>query len=522
MSESNAVIANTITSFDVSLLASSSRLVADKALADYLPSVRAVLLWNLFRGLSQQTEGLKTMLEQDDGVVSGDTQRQEILRPVIRSIAEKIRQLSVYVDANRAMDLQLLARIRFHDAWAQDTTLAIFRECRGWSHMRYSIFLRFLRESAGVATPYEFDAMCNTIAVEGGPLQRMSAAPSTAVKQSCERLFTDLVATNIGMLRRTASAHHIDVALGYLLSISHRESYHSTSLMEVIGIYLTQRNSAAGLCAFFDRYRVNLLWPRIASRMKKCVPTFEDIYVKAIWELASVASRCLQDTRPQRAVYRADFEFWALTAISKNTTAYASTTILVKLNILSALHHQHFEGPLAVQHLLKHPLISTTSDLKDATLAFPSDGIRDDDLGLFRAACVVAHITALTDFLAACSSQVLPYKAAETLACIAFPEFPPITDFNRHPQIELARAVQRLVHSQMAGQESSNTFISPLVAMLRRSIVNVLTDLSARCTIMDAIVELEEFSSEPFGKAEEEAASHFVLPIDSSELRRKG
>ncbi|KAJ7677119.1 hypothetical protein DFH06DRAFT_1169821 [Mycena polygramma] len=508
MSEANTVVSEAITSFDVSILMSSSPLVVDHGLANYLPSVRAILLWNLFRGLSQQTEGLRTMLEQDARIVSADTQRQGIVRRMIQSIAEQIRQLSDYVYSHRAKDLKILALIQFHDAWAQDI-LAIFYECQeSWSEIPYSIFLRFLSESASIAAPYEFEAMCNTInmiADEGGPLQRMSAG----LRESCERLFTELVTANIKMLQRTSSSHHIDKALGHLLSISHQDSNHSTSFVEIIVIYLTRRNSSAGLCAVFDRYQVNLLWPRIAARIKRCPPEFEAAdYVNAIWELASVGLRCTEATQQQKAAYKADFELWVLRAISPNAPAYASTRVLVTLNILSALHRRHFEGPLVVDQLLQHPLICTTNTLREKELRFPSaltirSGTQVDGLQLFRAACIEAHISALTDFLEACSSSVVPDKAADTLACIAFPDFPHKDNFNRHRQIDLARAVQRVVQSQKAGTKSDRTLIAPLISLLNRSIVNVFTDLSAWCAIEDAIVEAEEGISSRLGSAAE-------------------
>ncbi|KAJ7876020.1 hypothetical protein B0H13DRAFT_2347823 [Mycena leptocephala] len=325
-----------------------------------------------------------------------------------------------------------------------------------------------------------------------GGRPRLGPVAPIAVKRSFETLFTELITADIEMLRHTASVHHIDIALGHLLSISHRDSYHSKSFTKLLVIHLTQRNCTAALFCLLEHYTVNLLWPRIAARPNKRAPEFEDAYVMAIWELASLGPRYAQETQTSRPEYEVRFEFWVLDALND-----VSTTVLVKLNILSGIYRRHFECPLVVDGLLQHPLIRATGTMKEDKICLSplemGNDVEEENLKLFRAACTEAHFTALTAFLQACSLSMMPYKAAETLSYIAFPDFPRREDVPRNAQIHFAKSVQRVVRSQLRDQWN-HLLLSPLVAMLNRSIRNVLTDLSASCTGTDAILEAEQES----------------------------
>jgi hypothetical protein len=201
------------------------------------------------------------------------------------------------------------------------------------------------------------------------------------------------------------------------------------------------------------------------------------------------------ETQISRRPYDVNFEFWVLAAINENTPAYASTTVLVKLNILSGLYWRHFEGPLVVEELVRHPLILATRTLKEERFSAGSGNITSaDSLGLFRSACIEAHVDAVVDFLVACSSPVVPYKAAETLSYIAFPHFSLVENFPRSSQLNLAKSVQRAIRSQITDLDQMSSglgLVEPILAMLKRNIHNVLTDLGARCTITDAIFESE-------------------------------
>jgi hypothetical protein len=88
----------------------------------------------------------------------------------------------------------------------------------------------------------------------------------------------------------------------------------------------------------------------------------------------------------------------------------------------------------------------------------------------------------------------VPYRAVETLSYIAFPHFPPVENFPRSSQVNLAKSAQRAIRSQRTDlnqTSSGDRLVEPILAMLKRNIHNVLTDLSARCTITDAILEAE-------------------------------
>ncbi|KAF7335540.1 hypothetical protein MVEN_02207800 [Mycena venus] len=494
MSDTDIIISDSISSFDAQLLASSSALARNPGLCDYLPSVRAILLWNLFRSFSHQTNTIRSILKRSDGILlAGDMLRQEM-----RSIAEKVLQLSAYVYAHRGKDLRILAKMGLHGAWSQDVLAILDESQESWNEIPYHIILRFLAEAAEAPAPYEFEATCNIISgLPGG--HRWENGRSTAVKESAEALIIELINSNIDMLRHTPSVHHIDIALGHLLSISHRDSHRSTTFIDVVVTYLTQRNCRSALLCVLNRYQVNLLWPRIASRMNKRTPNFEDAYVQAMWQLASIGLEYTDNQTP----YDVNFEFWVLSAINENTPAYASTMVLVKLNILSGLYRRHFESPLVADELLRHPLISATGILKEERL-----GLNDsymDDLDLFRSACIEAHVISVTDFLLACSSPILPYRAAETLSYITFPDFRPVDNSHRGAQILLGKSVQRVIRSQLAttSQISSNPpLLERIVSMLNRNIYNVLTDLGARCTITDAILEAEEAKYQPVGTFE--------------------
>jgi hypothetical protein len=346
--------------------------------------------------------------------------------------------------------------------------------------------------------PYGFEATFNMITA----LPPVDRNWSTAVKRSSEALFTELVDANIEMLRHTPSIHHIDIALGHLLAVSDRDAHCSRAFIEAVVKYLTQRNCRSALLCFLKRYSLNLLWPRIASRMNKGAHTSEGAYVEAIWEVVSLGMGYTQ-TRIPRRPYDVNFEFWVLAAINENTSAYASTTVLVKLNILSGLYWRHFEGPLVVDELLRHPLILATRTLKEERFSAGSGNITSaDSLGLFRSACIEAHVDAVADFLVACSSPVVPYKAAETLSYIAFPHFSLVENFPRSSQLNLAKSVQRAIRSQITDldQRSSGLgLVEPILAMLKRNIHNVLTDLGAGCTITDVILEAEHAAETYWG-----------------------
>jgi hypothetical protein len=94
---------------------------------------------------------------------------------------------------------------------------------------------------------------------------------------------------------------------------------------------------------------------------------------------------------------------------------------------------------------------------------------------------------------------VVPYKAAETLSYIAFPHFSLVKNFPRSSQLNLVKSVQRAIRSQLTDLDqtsSGDRLVESILAMLKRNIHNVLTDLGARWTITDAILEAEHAEEE--------------------------
>lgn len=245
-----------------------------------------------------------------------------------------------------------------------------------------------------------------------------------------------------------------------------------------------------------------MLWPRIASRIKKAKAfEFADHSydtVKAIWELAALGPRYTVNGQCP-AAYHVQFEYWALAEIDKATPEYTSTILLIKLNILSGIYRQHFEGPLVLDRLLRHPLLATTEISKEQKLGLSLEGTENDEIPeenrkVFVSACLEAHLVAVADFLMACSSPIMPYKATETLSYIKFPSFSSTTYLRRNPQIHLTKCVRSLVRSQMSKLDQTRAeppLLQPLVAMLNKNIHGSLGDLNAICSLQDTLVEIE-------------------------------
>ncbi|KAJ7088296.1 hypothetical protein C8R44DRAFT_892826 [Mycena epipterygia] len=463
ISGSSTRLSNSISSFDTSLLRPSScmPLTNDHGASDYLPTVKALLLWNIFQNISDGALSLAATLRVDDIDIS----TAHALRLEMQNIAQKIRQLSAYVYTHKGKDLEALARVQFHASWAQDVLTILDEAEKSWNDIPYQIILLLLEESCGATAPYEFQSTCDIIITEG--LVHLPK-PSEALKESYETAFTKLVTANIGMLQHISSIHHIDIALGHLLSISYRESHNSRTFIQSVVLYLAHRNCTSALFCLLEAYGVNQLWPRIASQMNKFrAVDFVDDAMKAIWELSALAAEHSRGSRTYSARYQVDFEMWILGALDENATAYASATVLIKLNILSGLYRRHFEDPLVLDQLLRHPFISSMSILKEEKLGLFVSGnaIHEENRKVFLAACMEAHLIAVADFLMACSSPIVPYKAAETMTYITFPAFPNVEYSHRSPQLCLAKSVRSILR-----WTSDPALLQPLVAMLERNI----------------------------------------------------
>ncbi|KAJ6522331.1 hypothetical protein DFH09DRAFT_1191698 [Mycena vulgaris] len=472
----------------MSLLRSSSPPSCENpGLSELLPTVRSLMLWTIFRSFSDQATRVGALLRSDDM----DVQSFRALRSDLKSMSTNLRQLAGYVYAHKSGDLETLARIPFHDSWGQDVLAIITEGQHLWNDIPYHILLLLLSHCSTDTAPYRFESTCSivTAGLINLPL------PSATVKTACELLFTELVTRNIRLLQQSQSVHYMDIALGYLLSMSHRERHRSPAFIQSVVLYLTNRNSTEALLRVFESYKVDLLWPQIASQMTKfSALDYGDDYVKAVWELSCLEVRYSMDRRGEGASYRVHYEFWVLARLGKHSTAYASTTVLIKLNVLSGLYRRHFEHPLVLDQLLRHPLLCRTrAVLEGESGSSVSVNERYDETpNIFLAACMEAHLTALADFLMDCSAPVVPYKAAESLSYISFPSVPPVKDLNTTSQKRFAKSVQGVIRAQMGAeyQKSSNSeLIQPLIGMLQRNVQILISDLSAICTITDALAE---------------------------------
>ncbi|KAJ6467589.1 hypothetical protein DFH09DRAFT_1381374 [Mycena vulgaris] len=472
ISDTSTKLSHSISSFDMSLLRSSSPPSCESpGLSELLPTVRSLMLWTIFRSFSDQATRVGALLRSGDK----DVQSFRALRSDLKSMSTNLRQLAGYVYAHKSGDLETLARIPLHDCWGQDVLAIITEGQHLWNDIPYHILLLL--------------SHIVTAGLINLPL------PSATVKTTCELLFTELVTCNIRLLQQSQSVHYMDIALGYLLSMSHRERHRSPAFIQSVVLYLTNRNSTEALLRVFESYKVDLLWPQIASQMTKfSALDYGDDYVKAVWELSCLEARYSMDRRGEGASYRVHYDFWVLARLGKHSTAYASTTVLIKLNVLSGLYRRHFEHPLVLDQLLRHPLLCRTRAVLEGESgsSFSVNERYDETPNIFLAACMEAHLTALADFLMDCSAPIVPYKAAESLSYISFPSVPPVKDLNPTSQKRFAKSVQDLVRAQMGAEyqkPSNSELIQPLIGMLQRNVLILLSDSSAICTITHALAQ---------------------------------